>query len=96
MDNCRLQKSQDSVIIPSERGGVMGRDMERRAAYNQAWKKENTMQYAVRVGKASGIPDAFETAKAATGLSSNAYLLQALTEKLIRDGYLKPEESQEN
>ena len=74
----------------------MGRDMAKKNSYDQAWKKENTMQYAVRVGKSSGIPEAFDRAKSQTGLSSNAYLLQALTEKLIRDGYLQPEESQEN
>ena len=77
-------------------GGVyMGRDMERRAAYNEAWKKENSKQYAVRVTNSSGIPDALEKAKADLNLTSGGFLMLAIREKLIRDGYLQPEESQE-
>ena len=53
------------------------------------WKKENTMQCAVRIQNATGIPGAMENAMAETGLTRNAYIIEAIREKLIRDGYLK-------
>ena len=53
------------------------------------WKKENTVQYGVRIQNSSGIPGAMEKMMQKTGLTKNAYIIAAIREKLTRDGYLK-------
>lgn len=56
------------------------------------WKKENTAQYGIRLMNSTGIPQALDAAVAKTGKSRNAYIIEALREKLIRDGYLSESE----
>lgn len=74
----------------------MARDMERRKAYNEEWKKINTVKYQLRVGRSSGIPDAVEKLAKNQGKTETAILRDALVEKLQREGYLpgEKEESQ--
>ena len=55
---------------------------------NETWKKENTRMYGVRVMNNTGIPAAMEKAQK-DGHTTNAYIVAALREKLIADGYLQ-------
>ena len=54
------------------------------------WEKENCMRLNMKIRNDSGIPDAIDRVKS-DGISANSYAIQALREKLIRDGYLSPE-----
>lgn len=56
---------------------------------NETWKKENTVQYGVRILNSSGIPDAMNRMMVDSGKTRNAYIIEAIREKLIRDGYLQ-------
>lgn len=56
---------------------------------NEAWKKENTVKLTVRVMNSSGIPAAMEVARNDSGLTNSGYVIAALREKLIRDGYMQ-------
>lgn len=51
------------------------------------WAKENCMRLNMKIRYDSGIPEAIDRVKA-DGFSANAYAISALTEKLIRDGYM--------
>lgn len=57
----------------------------------EKWKKENTVQYGVRILNTTGIPSAMDRMMVDIGKTKNAYIIEAIREKLIRDGYLKPE-----
>ena len=65
---------------------------------NEAWKKANTIKLTVRVMNSTGIPAALEVARNDAKLTNSGYVIAALREKLIRDGYLTPEtpESEDN
>lgn len=52
------------------------------------WQKQNTTMIGVRIQNASGIPDALEYALIDSGKTKNAYIIEAIREKLERDGYL--------
>lgn len=69
----------------------MSKQTPQKAAYDIEWKRENTVQIAIRLGKMSSAMVALEKAMAETGLSKAGYATQALKEKLIRDGYLSEE-----
>ena len=69
----------------------MAKDMAKKNAYDEAWKKENTVMCGIRIQRRSGIPDAMDKAIAEGKTTKNAYIIAALREKLIRDGYLTPE-----
>lgn len=58
---------------------------------SEAWKKENTLIFSIRIMNTSGIPSALDKALEAEELSRNAYIITAIREKLIRDGYLSEE-----
>lgn len=58
---------------------------------SEAWKKENTLIFSIRIMNASGIPNALDKALESGELSRNAYIIEAIREKLIRDGYLSEE-----
>ena len=73
----------------------MGRDMGKKNISDYKWTRENCKMFSIKIRYDSGVPEALEKVKV-EGTSGNAYIVQALTEKLIRDGYLHPEESQEN
>ena len=66
---------------------------------SEQWKKENTLQIGGRIQNSTGIPAAMAAAMADSGLTKNAYTIQAIREKLIRDGYdpenYKPKKSEE-
>lgn len=76
----------------------MPRDMANKQRLDEAWKKDNTTMIGVRIQNATGIPAAMEKAMADSGLTKNAYAVEALREKLIRDGYdpekYKPQKSE--
>ena len=69
----------------------MPRDMEKMKAYNDKWKKKNTVQYLLRVTNKSGIPTAVSKVAKKQGISETAVVRQALIEKLQREGYLSGE-----
>ena len=58
---------------------------------SEAWRKENTTMCGVRFMNSSGIPAAMDKAIAAEKSNKNAYIIAAVREKLIRDGYLSEE-----
>lgn len=61
-------------------------------AYDEGWKKENSVKYQLRVTRSSGIPDAIKSAIENTGITEPQFIRQAIEEKLTREGYLnKPE-----
>lgn len=49
----------------------------------------------IRIQKSSGIIEPFEKALEQTGKTKNAYVLDAIREKLQRDGYLQEESDPE-
>lgn len=53
------------------------------------WQKKNTVMIGLRIQNASGIPNALEYALIDSGKTKNAYIIDAIREKLIRDGYLQ-------
>lgn len=55
---------------------------------SDAWKKENTITCTVRIQNATGIPYAIEQMMVETGKTRNTYIIEAIREKLQRDGYL--------
>ena len=69
-------------------------ERNRRKAQRRA---ETTQTYTVRVRHGSALETATEKAAADAGIQPGKYLRQALTEKLIHDGYITetPEESEE-
>lgn len=73
----------------------MGRDMAKKNIADYRWTKENCKMFSIKVRYDSGIPDAIERIRA-DGHSNNSYIVQALTEKLIRDGYLPEQQPEEN
>jgi len=60
---------------------------------SEVWKKENTTRITVRFMNSSGIPDALKHIEDAGGLTRGSYIIAAVKEKLIRDGYLTEKES---
>lgn len=58
------------------------------------WKKTNTSHIAFRVMNSSGIPNALALAEKNSGKTKSGYIVAALREALIRDGYLKPDETE--
>ena len=52
------------------------------------WQKENTQFIGIRIQNSSGIPEALMRALEDTGKTKNAYIIDAIREKLQRDGYL--------
>lgn len=64
------------------------KDKAAKYAYDVAWQKENSIKLTVRVMNSSGIPAALEVARNDSGLTNSGYVIAALREKLIRDGYL--------
>lgn len=54
---------------------------------NETWKKDNTRMYGIRVLNKTGIPEAMEKVQK-DGHTTNAYIVSALRDKLISDGYL--------
>lgn len=55
------------------------------------WKKENTKECRVRLTKHSPLFVALQNAITSECMTESQYIRKALTEKLIRDGYLKGE-----
>ena len=45
--------------------------------------------FSLKIRKSTGIVDALSKMGENTGVSRNAYIIEAIREKLIRDGYLK-------
>lgn len=66
----------------------MTRDMQKKYASDYKWEKENTMRVNLKIRNDSGIPQAIERLRS-NGISANAYTIEALAEKLRRDGYLQ-------
>lgn len=73
----------------------MGRDMAKKNIADYRWAKENTTRVTIKIRNDSGIPDAIEKMQE-NGCTKNKYIIQALTEKLIRDGYLQEQQPEEN
>lgn len=52
------------------------------------WKAKNTLWVSIRIQNSSGIPHALEQALVDSGKTRNSYIIDAIREKLQRDGYL--------
>lgn len=52
------------------------------------WQKKNTTMIGIRIQNATGIPEALEYALVDSGKTKNAYIIDAIREKLEREGYL--------
>lgn len=59
---------------------------------SQEWKSKNTIMMGVRIQNSSGIPEALTVALEKSGKTKNNYIIEAIREKLIRDGYLTEKE----
>lgn len=63
------------------------KDAETKKLYDREYAAKNCKRYAVKVQNSSGIPKALEEVCKEKSTSANAYIAQALKEKLIQDGY---------
>lgn len=64
------------------------KDIDAKRAYDKEYDKANCKVYAAKVKNDSGIPAAMEKMKE-SGRTVNTYIIEALTEKLRKDGYLE-------
>lgn len=67
------------------------KDPNDKKRYDREYQANHTKNYVAQIRVDSGIPVAIDKAVEDSGLSKNQYLIAALREKLIRDGYLSPE-----
>lgn len=74
----------------------MGRDMAKKAVVDKASRKKVYFDKSIKIRRDSGIIEALDTMMDNSGISSSKYIVQALTEKLIRDGYLQEQQPEEN
>lgn len=70
------------------------RDMAKKQVSDYRWAKNNCSRITIKVRNDSGIPEAMGKMSSSSGKSNNAYIIEALTEKLRRDGYLPEQEEQ--
>lgn len=61
---------------------------QNRNEYMRKWDKECSQYYAVRIGLKTGIPAALDYALRVTGKTKNGFIIEAIREKLIRDGFM--------
>lgn len=61
---------------------------KKKQAVADAWKAEHTTWVSIRIQNSSGIPDALKNALQKMGKTKNSYIIEAIREKLIRDGYM--------
>ena len=73
----------------------MARDMAKKYAADYRWAKENTYRISLTILKNSDTSRAIEKVQK-DGHVRATYAMTALREKLIRDGYLQPEDQQES
>ena len=52
------------------------------------WKAKNTIMIGIRIQNSSGIPDALIKALEQSRKTKNGFIIEAIREKLIRDGYM--------
>ena len=64
------------------------KDKAKKNAYDAEWQKENTLMCGIRIQNSTGIPAAMMKAIDARKTTKNAFIIEAIREKLIRDGYL--------
>lgn len=67
------------------------RDMENAKKLSEEWKKKNYTRIGWKVRKESQLAESFKKECEKQGISEAEFAKQALTEKLIRDGYLRKE-----
>jgi len=85
----KLQIPSTPAIING--GGVrMGRDKAKQYASNRAYDKRTFHERSLRIRKDSGIVEALEAMTSLTGVSASKYMLNSITNSLLKDGYLKP------
>lgn len=60
---------------------------EKKLSSNDRWKLENTSRYNLRIVNSSGIPNALNEASRAQRIAPTEYIRNAISEKLIREGY---------
>lgn len=60
-----------------------------------AWQAQHTTWISIRIQNASGIPDALQQALA-SGKTKNGFIIEAIREKLIREGYMPEKSMPEN
>lgn len=55
---------------------------------SDAWKRENTVRYNIRMTICSGIPEALQKMTERTGETATEYMRRVVRESLIANGYL--------
>ena len=65
----------------------MARDMVKKNAYDDEWKKKNSKLFAVRIANSTGIPSAVKAMAEEFGTTESIIIRQAIVEKLQREGY---------
>lgn len=53
------------------------------------WQAKNTTLFSIRIQNSSGIMEAIKKAMEATGKTRHGFIVEAIREKLIREGYLQ-------
>lgn len=53
------------------------------------WNEKNVVVITCNVNIKSGIPDALQAAITAQGVTKNAYTIEALRQRLVKEGYLQ-------
>ena len=91
----KLQIPATPAIINSGGDRKMARDKAKQYAANMASRQRIYHERSLRFRKDSGIVEALEAMTAFTGVSASKYIMDAITESLQRDGYLKSEKTVE-
>ena len=65
------------------------KDLESKHEYDRQYNKTQCKLFTIKVKNDTGIPYAMERMSQSIGTSNNAYIVEALAEKLRRDGYLQ-------
>lgn len=69
------------------------KDKAKKNAYDAEWQKENTLMCGIRIQNSTGIPSAMMKAIEDEKTTKNAFIIAAIREKLIRDGYMQESET---
>ena len=63
--------------------------MDERERKQREWAKRETVQYALRFMKSTGVPAALEKATQETGETTPEYLKRAIVQRLQKEGFLQ-------
>lgn len=63
------------------------------ATKHDEWMAKNTMWVSIRIQNSSGIPESLQIALEKSGRTRNGFIIDAIREKLIREGYMEEVQS---